>query len=128
MTSPDFNPGFRISLFDTLVLSLGLAGAFAAGTRIWWAGWVTGFVVLHFFLFCNVFRISRSAELVWAAIFLALSTSTIHHGIPGWTATFTGSLSLSAILIWVETKRDDYHGIFWEKLNPDLPTWWKSNR
>ncbi len=128
MTAPNFNPGFRILPFDVLGLIIGLLGALATLTRIEWAGLVTGFVVLHFFLFCNVFRISRSAELIWATVFLALATSTIINAVPGWTATFTGSLALSTILIWIETKRDDYHGILWKKLNPGMPEWWESYR
>ena len=128
MTAPNFNPGFRILPFDVLGLIIGLLGALATLTRIEWAGLVTGFVVLHFFLFCNVFRVSRSAELIWATVFLALATSTIINAVPGWTATFTGSLARSTIVSWIETKRGDYHGILWKKLNPGMPEWWESYR
>ena len=36
--------------------------------------------------------------------------------------------ALSTILIWIETKRDNYHGILWKKLNPGMPEWWESYR
>ena len=128
MTDPSFNPGFRISVFDMLVLGVGIVGALVVSNKIGWAGLAIGFVLLHFFLFCNVFRISRTSELVWAAAFLTLAVSTVQTELPGWKPTFTIALFLSSTLIWIETKREYYHGIFWKKLNPGLPQWWKSNR
>jgi len=32
---------------------------------------VAPYVLGHFFLFCNVYRISRTLELVWSAVFIA---------------------------------------------------------
>src|SRR5947207_1687337 len=78
-----FSPGFRISAFDVVVLALGAAGAIFVGMKIWWAGMIIGFVIGHFFLFCNVFRISRRPGLIWAAVFTVLATSTILTCIPG---------------------------------------------
>ena len=62
--------GFRLSTIDVVVLV-----ASAALTVILWQPTATysfiGFlVVIHFFLFCNVFRIPRRPELLWGACFL----------------------------------------------------------
>ena len=124
MDDPTFQPGFRLSSFDVLILAFGLVGALVAGSKLWWAGATIGFVVLHFFLFCNVFRICRSSELVWAAALLGLAVSTINAGVPGWTFTFTSALCLSVVLVILEMRRPSYHGVGWRRLNPKLPEWW----
>lgn len=128
MNRSTFSPGFRLSLFDVLILVVGLIGAVVLGLQIWWAGMIVGFVVLHFFLFCNVFRISRPPELIWAMAFVGLAGSTIATEVPGWIATVAIALLLSSVLIWRETKREDYHGICWKRWNPKLPDWWKSHK
>ena len=95
MPAQRFTPGFRISLFDVLVLIAGMIGAFIVGVQVWWAGMVIGFVVGHFFLFCNVFRIGRKPELIWAAVFTFLAGSTVITAIPGWFLAFTMSFLLA---------------------------------
>ena len=66
----EFRPVFRLSALDALVLVAGAAGAIA----VWHVApefAVLGAVaILHFFLFCNVFRVARRPELVWSAVFL----------------------------------------------------------
>lgn len=86
-----------------------------------------GWVVVHFFLFCNVFRISRRPELIWAAAFTLLAASTFFTGIPGWNLTVACSLLFTVVLITRETRKPYYHGIAWSKLNPNLRTWWEAN-
>src|SRR6058998_2943721 len=62
--------GFRFSVIDAAAI-----GAFAALTaglhwldsNLWWS---VAMVAVHFFLFCNVFRVLRRRELIWAALFL----------------------------------------------------------
>lgn len=120
MEDPSFSPGFQISWVDVLVLGIGLAGSILMGLQAWWAGSVVGFVVIHFFLFCNVFRIPRAMELVWSAVFVLLAGATILVNLPGWIATFAASLVLSSFLAWRTTRRDDYHGIYWKVWNPGL--------
>lgn len=126
MEDPNFKPGFQISWLDVIVLVAGLAGSIVAGWQAWWAGVVVGFVVVHFFLFCNVFRIPRAMELVWSAFFFLLAGVTILVNFPGWIATFAASLVLSSLLVWRTTRRDDYHGICWKVLNPRLRDKWES--
>lgn len=62
---------------DIVVLVLGAAVAWFMGTVIWWAGAAVVCVVGHFFLFCNVFRIARASELIWAGTFVVLSACTL---------------------------------------------------
>lgn len=84
------------------------------------------FVVAHFFLFCNVFRISRPLELVWAAVFVALAGSTVVNEMPGWMVTIMGSLIVTVVVIAIEMCRPSYHGIAWQRMNPRLQQWWET--
>ena len=57
-----FSPGFRLSAVDVGVLAIGaLATAALAVIDSSWS-LVVGLPVTHFFLFCNVFRLSRPLE------------------------------------------------------------------
>ncbi|MCX6976643.1 MAG: hypothetical protein NTX04_01620, partial [Verrucomicrobia bacterium] len=78
----------------------------------------------HFFLFCNVFRISRSLELIWAAGFLILTRFTVTTGQPTWTTTAMLSLALTAVLVCIELRKPSYHGVGWSRFNPNLRQWW----
>jgi hypothetical protein len=125
-TQITFKPGFRLSVVDVLVLILGLIFSIIAGSQVWWLGVVIGFVVGHFFLFCNLFRISRKPELIWAAVFTCLTASTIILGQPDWIVTFSVSLLVALVLIYIETRRPHYHGIGWQRFNPGLFEWWEN--
>lgn len=111
-------PGFRLSLTDIIILIIGAAvsAVFALNDSI--MSVIVVFVVGHFFLFCNVFRISRPSELIWAAVFLFLSALTFTVGYPGWFATFSSSAIITLALIFREMKRPSYHGVLWYKINP----------
>ena len=126
MPHKTFSPGFRLSKLDGLILCSGLISMCLLIPRMWQAGLIIGCVVLHFFLFCNVFRITRAPELIWAAAFVLLTSLTILTGHPGWLATLIVSLALSTCLIWRATMRADYHGIYWQQWNPKLLEWWES--
>jgi hypothetical protein len=128
MPQREFKPGFRFSLLDLAILLLGGFGAILAWAENGWAGFLVAFVVLHFFLFCNVFRISRSPELVWAAAFVLLAGGTIMGDFPGWMFTIIFSLCITGRVLLREMEMPWYHGIGWQRLNPGLPQWWESHR
>ena len=122
-----FQPGFRLSVFDMFILITGGLVAIYLATVEVIVGFIVAFVVGHFFLFCNVFRISRPPELIWAAFFLSPSIMTITVGYPGWMFTVAISLVLSIAFIIREIKLPSYHGIFWHRINPQLEEWWNKN-
>ncbi|MHC5055072.1 MAG: hypothetical protein ACYTKD_10195 [Planctomycetota bacterium] len=126
MRDPDFSPGFRLSSLDLCVLALGLAGSAAAGIVSCLAGLVVACVVGHFFLFCNVFRVSRPPELAWAAVFMASAGGTILWRVPGWIATAAVTVGATIAVVLVEMRRPSYHGVGWRRINPSLPEWWRS--
>lgn len=121
-----FKPGFRLSFIDATVLMAGAVGSWLLAQETWWVGGAVAFVVGHFFLFCNVFRIARTPELLWAGTFVLLSSATILWGLPGWPATFSASFLLACALIVREMRKPSYHGIAWRRVNPDLRKWWDS--
>ena len=122
-----FRPGFRLSRLDIVVILVGIVGAVLAGLVAPYVGFVIAFVVGHFFLFCNVFRVSRLPELAWAIIFIGLSAATILVGQPGWLVTALCSLIVTIGVIFREIRKSSYHGVFWRTWNPDLEAWWLSN-
>lgn len=125
MKARPFSPGFRISWLDTIILAAGICALlFAPGDF----AWIIGAAVGHFFLFCNVFRMSRKPELIWATTFTLLSSATLHWNAPPWPVTVAISFLLAAVLIALETRKPRYHGVAWQKLNPRLPDWWKAQQ
>jgi hypothetical protein len=126
MTDPKFSPGFRLSVLDAAILVAGACGTIFVGMDIWYAGFIIGFSVAHFFLFCNVFRIDRKPELLWAASFTLLVIANAFFGIPGWPITIAASLGMTVYLILREMKKPSYHGIGWRRINPQLQTWWSA--
>ena len=121
-----FAPGFRLSVLDVIILIVGAVAAFAIATVTWWWGLIVGFVVGHFFLFCNVMRMARPLELTWAAVFVVLSAATVVLGTPGWGATVLVSLVATAVVIVVQMRKPSYHGLGWQWINPELPQWWET--
>lgn len=122
----EFKPGFRISLIDIAVLVVGTVGTIALWSQVWPLAPLIAFAVGHFFLFCNVFRIARPPELIWATVFLALAGATIALQTPSWTITILISLFLTLLVILLEMRKPSYHGIGWQRINPDLRKWWDS--
>ncbi|HEX3355887.1 MAG TPA: hypothetical protein VHS31_02805 [Tepidisphaeraceae bacterium] len=127
MTDPLFSPGFRLSSFDILILIVGSAAAVIFASKNLWLGLAIAFVVAHFFLFCNVIRMSRPLELIWAAAFILLAIFVIATGMLSWPITFILSALLTLILATIEVRKPSYHGVGWKKLNPHLTEWWNQH-
>lgn len=123
-----FEPGFRLSRIDVAVLVVGGIGAGVASSTDRMLAMIILFVVGHFFLFCNVLRMSRSLELIWAAVFAALAISTIRTGSPGWAVTYGSTALVTIILAAIELRAASYHGVGWRRLNPKLPDWWAARQ
>ena len=68
-----FQPGFRLSAIDVIVILVGAIASVVLWSTVWWIGFVIAFVVAHFFLFCNVFRVARPLELAWSGLFIVLT-------------------------------------------------------
>ena len=124
MQNREFRPGFRCSALDAVVLAAGILASFAIGRQGGWMSFVIPYVVGHFFLFCNVFRISRRLELLWAVLFVALALLTVTSGRPGWPTTIAVSFAATLVVIGLALRQPSYHGIGWKRWNPELHDWW----
>jgi hypothetical protein len=62
--------GFRFSLADAAILCGGAVTTLILLRMDHPMWWIVPMVVGHFFLFCNVFRMRRSLELLWAGAFV----------------------------------------------------------
>jgi hypothetical protein len=112
-------------MFDVVILVAGAVGSLWIWPHSPWIGFLIAFVVLHFFLFCNVFRISRLLELTWASIFVVLSLVAVFSGSPIWRpVTVALSVAATIAVVIIEMKKPSYHGIWWSRVNPELRNWW----
>ena len=112
--------GFRCSWIDLLVLAASIPAT-------WWlwedVGAIAGavpFPVGHFFLFCNVFRIHRPKELLWAVVCLVnVSAWTLAERLD-WALILALQSPLTvAVVIW-EMRGPHYHGVWAKRINPRL--------
>lgn len=108
--------GFRLSVTDAGVL-------LACGLGTWWLWGPLGefalllpFVLGHFFLFCNVFRVGTRAELVWCFCFVAVFLGSLHGGWFGMGVLLLAQSPVTLGVILYALTRPDYHGIFWKRL------------
>ncbi len=115
-------------MFDAAILVVGALGSLIVWPRSWWLGFVTAFVVGHFFLFCNVFRVSRPLELIWAMVFLVLARLTEPSGRIGWKTTVLISFATTMAVVGIELRKPSYHGVGWSRVNPGLRQWWEVSR
>jgi hypothetical protein len=112
--------GFRFSLTDAAALVL--LGATVAilnrvGSDLWW---IVTLVAAHFFLFCNVFRVVRRRELIWAAVFVVNVGFWLLLGRLDGFKVLVCQLPISAVIIAWEIRAARYHGILADRVNPAL--------
>ncbi len=123
----EFKPGFRLSTLDILILVVSAVAAISLWGVSSKFSTVIVFVVLHFFYFCNITRMSRVPELIWAAGFVLIVGLGVHNDILSLSLAFLICLSLTCLLTILEIRKPSYHGLFWSKLNPNLQQWFESS-
>jgi hypothetical protein len=122
-----FQPGFRLSEMDVGILILGVCCSVLLARFDERLGMVVVFVLAHFFLFCNVLRMRRLLELIWAMLFVFLAGSTFYFNYPFWHYTLVVMLVVTLILAIVQILQPSYHGVLWQKINPNLKQWWDAS-
>lgn len=111
--------GFRLWPRDLVVIVIAVVGTIALHKYAPEFKWFLPFVVGHFFLYCNVFRVHRYIEYCWAVSFVAnvLWHASQHPFNP--TRAMLIQLPITAVVIATTILRKDYHGIGTEKRNLD---------
>lgn len=117
-----------MSVIDGVVIVVGIVVAVGLWPTAWWLGFIVAFVVGHFFVFCNVFRVARPLELAWSGLFVVLMYGTIRFGWPSWVVAIGCSLLVTAVVIGLEMRKASYHGVLWKRINPGLRQWWEEKR
>ncbi len=112
--------GLRLSGVDATVLALTAIGTVPGWHRIGSLILLLPFVVGHFFLFCNVFRIRRKPELVWGSLFLFLCLASLFLGEFSVSWLCGLQLGVTLVILFIEVRHPRYHGIFARTLNPRL--------
>ncbi len=104
-------PGFRFSPRDAAVI-----GVFTLATAWLW-GWVGSLslllfgVLLHFFLFCNVFRVRTRYELIWAWSFVLNAGAWQLADALSWQRVLGSQMVVTALVIGAELRSPSYYGI-----------------
>ena len=112
--------GFRFSLTDALAIL-----AFMSAAAVLWRldnllWWILLIAAGHFFLFCNVFRIIRRRELIWAGLFILNVGAWTSLGLLTCPRVLLCQLPVTVGLILADRRSPGYHGIFASRLNPRL--------
>ena len=103
--------GFRFSIVDALAIVICGVGTWLVWPLFGEVALLFPFVLFHFFLFCNIFRIPRTPELVWSAAFLLVAILWLSLGRFTWPAVACTQLPVTlAVLLW-GIFRTDYHGV-----------------
>ena len=112
--------GFRFSLTDAVAIAVFLS--VAAGLRRLGSplGGLLCIAAGHFFLFCNVFRIVRRLELIWAGLFLANAGAWAWFDRLDWPGVLLCQLPVTVALVAAGMRAPGYHGVFARRLNPRL--------
>lgn len=114
--------GFRLSAIDLLAIAICALGTIVALPILGEIAWLFPITLGHFFLFCNVFRIRREFELLWAGVFVVNVASWALAGRFDWLNVLAVQTPLTATLIITECLNPRYHGVFCKHVADSSPT------
>lgn len=69
---------------------------------------------------------SRIPELIWAGVFITGASASFKIGVPSFEVAVGISLFTTIVLVALEVRKPSYHGVYWQKLNPNLEKWFES--
>jgi len=119
--------GFRFSLTDAAAIIVFMSAAgflWRQGSSLWW---ILLIAAAHFFLFCNVFRIIRRRELIWAGLFILNVGVWVWLDNLTWPCVLLCQLPITVGLIVADMRTSEYHGVFANRLNPRLNDYLKGS-
>jgi hypothetical protein len=111
--------GFRFSRSDLVVVLIGLFVVWHAALRHTDLAILTAFVLGHFFLFCNVFRVGERAELTWGALLLVnVTIGGLLADDSWWWVVLPLQGVATVVVIVLALLSPDYHGAWCQRINP----------
>lgn len=115
--------GFRLSAVDVAFIAASAAAVVLLRERLGTWVWSIPVAVGHFFLFCNVFRVRRSYELTWVAVFFCNAAGWVAADRFSWGSLLAVQAPFTIAAFVLEMRSRRYHGIFARRLNPHLDEW-----
>ena len=103
--------GFRFHPTDAIVLAAGALATWWLLPRVGTYAWLCVVAIGHFFLFCNVFRVRRSYELGWAAIFVVNFAAWGLSGAFSWLGLLATQTPVTIAFVVAEMRGPHYRGI-----------------
>ena len=103
--------GFRFSVTDGVAVLLCVVATYVLWPAIGPFSLLLPYVLGHFFLFCNVFRVRRRPEVIWAAIFVVNFAVWVLVGGVGISGPFLTQLPVTVVLVALECRQPTYHGV-----------------
>lgn len=129
MSKPSANlHGFRFSWTDGVVLFIAVLTTWSLKAREIELFWIPPMVVGHFFLFCNVFRVRRNYELIWACLFLLNVGFWMSRLSLRWQEPLLCQVPVTLVVIVAEMRSRRYHGIWASRLNPFIEEYLATKR
>jgi len=105
-------PGFRFSDADAVVIAVAIVTTWLLLPRIGTYAWIPVVGFGHFFLFCNVFRVRRRSELIWAAVFVLNFGAWTASGRFAWSSVLLVQTPLTITVIVAQIRSPRYRGVF----------------
>lgn len=112
--------GLRLSKLDCFVIVFSVVATVALWRFTNGYSLIGMLVVAHFFLFCNVFRIPRTPELVWAGAFLSVCLTLLVCDELHPLILAVAILPVTVLVLAYSIRLPTYHGVFANHLNPRL--------
>ena len=112
--------GFQLSRKDAAVILLCAGGTWLAWPRLGELAILFPMVLGHFFLFCNVFRVFRKYEYVWASVLIlnVCAWMVLKHF--DWLGVLSAQTPLTIALILLQMRSPWYHGVGARFINKHL--------
>ena len=118
--------GFRMSAADAAVLIVGTAATLIGRRHLGDLWPLPLLLLLHFFLFCNVFRVRRRWELMWAAVFvLNVLAWQVAVGRIFWAGVLLAQTPVTLAVISAQVSSGWYHGIGFARLPARFSEKWR---
>ncbi len=103
--------GFRFSILDAVVLLVGAGLPWLLWSPVGHLALLIPFTVFHFFLFCNVLRVPRGCELLWAGVFVVNVGTWVVSGAFTWWGVLGVQLPVTVAVLAYALQLPSYHGI-----------------
>ena len=113
--------GFRFSLRDGIAIIIITAMTIGLWNLTQGFSAICALALGHFFLFCNIFRVRRSLELIWAGIFVLNVFAWALMRPEIWLkGVLMVQIPVTVTVILIEMFSPRYHGIMSKRINKRL--------